>query len=238
MEGQNLTVTSPSIPSQSSRHISSAIDTSGSPSGSRGKRKISSGEKGSVESMFNAQAKEKCEASIGRFFVANGIPYNAARFTYYKQMVKDILSMNSSFVPPGEHKLRTTILDEEYSKVALLFEDMRRIWVRTGCSIVMDGWTDVRHRPLINIIVTSPASSYFLRAIDSSGKKKDADFQFTILRDAIEEIGPSNVVQVITDSAPMCKSVGLMIEGAYRHIFWTPCVHSLNNALKDIGKIE
>ena len=102
-------------------------------------------------------------------------------------MVKDILSMNSSFVPPSEHKLRTTILDEEYSKVALLFEDMKCTWVRTGCSIVMDGWTDVRHRPLINIIVTSPTGS-FLKAIDCSGKKKDAKFQFTILRDAIEEV--------------------------------------------------
>ena len=57
--------------------MTSAIGTSGSPSGSRGKRKISGSEKGSVESMFNAQAKEKCEASIGRFFVANGIPYHA-----------------------------------------------------------------------------------------------------------------------------------------------------------------
>ena len=143
MEWQNLIVTSPAIQSQSSRHISSAICTSGSPVESRGKRKMSSGEKGSVESMFNAQAKEKCEAAIGRFFVANGIPYHATHSTYFKQMVKDILNMNSSFVPPGEHKLRTTILGEEYSNVALLFEDMRRTWFRTGCSIVMDGWTDV-----------------------------------------------------------------------------------------------
>ena len=154
-------------------------------------------------------------------------------------MVKDILSMNSSLVPPDEHELQTTILDEEYPKVALLFEDMKCIWVRTGCFIVIDVWTEFKHRSLINIIVTSPAGSYFLRAIDCSGKKKDADFQLTILRDAIEEIGPSNVVQVITDSALVCKSAGLMIEGAYRHIFWTPCcVHALNNALKDIGKIE
>ena len=61
MERQNLTLTSPSILSQSSRHMSSAINTSGSPTESRGKRKMSSGEKGSVESMFNAQAKEKCD---------------------------------------------------------------------------------------------------------------------------------------------------------------------------------
>ena len=104
---------------------------------------------------------------------------------------------------------------------------------------MMDGWTHVRHRPLINIIVTSPAGSYFLKAIYCSGKKKDAEFQFTILRDAIEEVGSSSVVQVITNFAPVCKSTGMMMEGAYRHIFWTSCcVHALNNALKDTGNLE
>ena len=30
-----------------------------------------------------------------------------------------------------------------------------------------------------------------------------------------------------------------MIQSRYKHIFWTPCcVHALNNALKDIGKIS
>ena len=64
-----MTVTSPSIPSQSSSHMSSAIGTSGRPTKSRGKRKISSGEKRSMQSMFNAQAKEKREATIGRFLL-------------------------------------------------------------------------------------------------------------------------------------------------------------------------
>lgn len=46
-------------------------------------------------------------------------------------------------------------------------------------------------------------------------------------------------VQIITDAAPVCKRAGKLIEGTYRHIFWTPCcVHALNNALKDIGKID
>jgi hypothetical protein len=59
------------------------------------------------------------------------------------------------------------------------------------------------------------------------------------LRDVIEEVEAANVVQVITDSTRVCKSAGLMVEGTYRHIFWTPCcVHALNNALKDIGKLD
>ena len=107
--------------------------------------------------------------------------------------------------------------------------------MKTGCSIVMDGCTDTRHRPLINVIGTSTVGSYFLKAVDCSGKRKDADFQFGILREAIEEVGPSNVVQVITDSAHVFKLAGMMVEGAYKHIFWTPCcVH----ALKDMGKLS
>ena len=49
----------------------------------------------------------------------------------------------------------------------------------------------------------------------------------------------SNVVQVVTDSAQVCKLVGLIVESTYKHIFWTPCcVYALNNTLKDIGKID
>ena len=111
--------------------------------------------------------------------------------------------------------------------------------MRSGCSIVMDGWTDITKRPLINIIVTCVDGPFFLRAIDCSGKRKDAAFQFELLRDAIEEVGPENVVQVVTDAATVCRSAGLLVQSTYRHIFWTPCcVHALNNALKDIGKID
>ena len=54
-------------------------------------------------------------------------------------MCKDIYVAGPSFVPLGETKLRTTILDKEYSKVNILVEDMRKIWMTEGCSIIMDG---------------------------------------------------------------------------------------------------
>lgn len=118
-------------------------------------------------------------------------------------------------------------------------ERMRQTWLRFGCSIVMDGWTDIRKRPLINIIVTSSEGPFFLKAVDCSGKRKDASFQFELLREAIEDVGPDSVVQVVTDAAAVCRSAGLLIQNKYQHIFWTPCcVHALNNALKDIGKIQ
>jgi hypothetical protein len=92
---------------------------------------------------------------------------------------------------------------------------------------------------LLNIIVTSLAKPYFLRAIDCNGKIKDATFMFEVLKDEIDEVGPSNAVHVIIDATPAYRETRLMVQSRYRHIFWTPCsAHCLNNVLKHIGKIS
>ncbi|KAL4556082.1 hypothetical protein LXL04_038722 [Taraxacum kok-saghyz] len=53
---------------------------------------------------------------------------------------------------------------------------------------------------------------------------------------AIENVGSSNVLQVVTDNAANCKAVGREIEKVYKHIFWSPCcVHTLNLIFKDMG---
>ena len=89
---------------------------------------------------------------------------------------------------------------------------------------------------MINIIATSPKGAMFLKAEDCSGEVKDAPFIADVIMAAIEKIGPSKVVQVITDNAPVCKAAGLIIESRYDHIFWTPCiVHNLNLILEEIG---
>lgn len=79
----------------------------------------------------------------------------------FKQTIKDVAFVGPSFAPLGDHKLRTTLLDKEYSNVNLQL---------------------IQH---------------------------------------------------------VCKLANMMVKGAYKHIFWTPCyIHALNNALKDIGKID
>eukprot|EP01018_Ginkgo_biloba_P024520 Gb_28083 [translate_table: standard] len=91
----------------------------------------------------------------------------------------------------------------------------------------------------MNVIVVCPKGSMFLNAVDYNGELKDETFIANILIDAIESVGPSNVVQGITDNARICKVDGLVVEARYEHIFWTPCaIHSLNLILKKIGNIE
>ena len=69
----------------------------------------------------------------------------------------------------------------------------------------------------------------FLKAEDCSGEVKDSNFIAEILISAIKQVGPANVVQVITDNAHVCNVASLIIKSRYNHIFWTPCiVHNLN----------
>ncbi|KAH9302637.1 hypothetical protein KI387_014220 [Taxus chinensis] len=206
---------------------------------SRGKRKAVGAAPNSIIDMFDSKAREEADDAIGKLFYTAGIPFNVARSPYYKEAMTKVAKAGTNYVPPGDTKLRTTILDRNSSTVNLLMEEMKVTWVSHGCSIIMDGWTDIRHCPLINVIVSCKDGPYFLRAIDCSGKRKDVEFQYQIFKNAIGEVGLSNVVQVVTDAAYVRRATGKLVEREYWHIYWTPwCVHAMNNALKGIGKIQ
>ena len=64
--------------------------------------------------------------------------------------------------------MRASLLDKGVTRMQRLMGDLKQSWLRLGCSIVMDGWTDIQQRPLLNVIVTFPAEPYFFRAIDCS----------------------------------------------------------------------
>jgi len=75
----------------------------------------------------------------------------------------------------------------------------------------------------------------FLKALNCPGEVKDKDFITKHMRDIIMDVRASNVVQIVTDNAAVCKAVGLLTEAEFPSICWTPCdVHTLNLALKNI----
>eukprot|EP01018_Ginkgo_biloba_P035954 Gb_31152 [translate_table: standard] len=163
---------------------------------------------GTVQSLFEIENRGEVDLAIARFLYANGISFNVARSSYYGEMIKAIMGAPSGYKPPSFEKLRITLVDKEKARVEEEIAPLKHAWSIDGCLIVMDGWTDIHNRPLLNIIVSSTSGPYFFRAIDCSGKEKNTFFLRDVLSGAIEEIGVSNVVQVITDVAPVCRVVG------------------------------
>ena len=80
---------------------------------------------------------------------------------------------------PRYYKARTVGLDKEKAKIqnALgLFTNPWKLftnpWNQYGVSIVSDGWTNVKGKPLINVLGVSATGAVFLSAHDYSNKFK------------------------------------------------------------------
>ncbi|XP_050209053.1 uncharacterized protein LOC126659729 [Mercurialis annua] len=82
---------------------------------------------------------------------------------------------------------------------------------------------------------TSESGPMFLKAVNCKGEYKDKFFIANLLKEQIKNVGEQNVVQVITDNAPVCRAAGVLIESKFPTIYWTPCVvQTLNLEFKAI----
>ncbi|WVZ88415.1 hypothetical protein U9M48_034941 [Paspalum notatum var. saurae] len=189
-----------------------------------------------LEKAYDMENRNQLDALIARLFYSGGISFNIARNPYYREAFKFAANHNlGGYVPPSYNKLRTTLLKQERAHVESLLDRLKSVWPEKGVTICSDGWTDAQRRPLINFIAVAETSPMFLRAIDASGDEKTKEYIAEKLVAVVEEVGPKNVVQIITDNAANCKGAGLIVQQKYDNIFWTPCVvHTLNLALKNI----
>ena len=108
-----------------------------------------------------------------------------------------------------------------------------------GVSLCSDGWDNVVHRLLMNIMLSCPAGDIFLGSVDTSGNKKTKEYIVGELKRFIEQIGPMKVSQICTDNAAnMLGAVGKVIE-TYPHIYKQGCAaHALDLLLEDWAKIQ
>lgn len=185
---------------------------------------------------YNLHAREQLDGEIARMFYSAGLPFNLARNPYFIRAFSFAANNNlAGYIPPGYNAIRTNLLQKERTHIENLLDSTKSTWRNKGVSIVCDGWTDPQRRPLINFMAVNESGPVFIRAFNCEGEYKDKHFISSLIKEVITEVGASNVVQVITDNAPVCKAAGLLIEQTYSNIFWTPCVvHTLNLAIKNI----
>ncbi|GAV70795.1 DUF659 domain-containing protein/Dimer_Tnp_hAT domain-containing protein, partial [Cephalotus follicularis] len=179
---------------------------------------------------------EHLDYEIVTMFYSAGLPFNLARNPYFQSTFTYAANHNIvMYLPPGYNLLRTTLLQKEKANIDRLCVSIRNSWNEKGVSIVSDGWSDSQRRPLINFMSVSDGDAMFLKSIDCSGQTKDMHFIYNLLKEVINEVGYTKVIQVIMDNALNCKGARQLIEQEFPSIVWTPCVvYTLNLALKNI----
>jgi len=177
--------------------------------------------KGPLESSFNIQARDTLDYEIVRMFYASSLSFNLARSPYYRSAFSYAANTSnlSGYVSPSYNKLRGHLLAKERIHVENLLEPIRNSWKHKEVTIVSDGWSDPQKKPLINFIIVTNTGPIFLKSINASDEIKDKDFIARHMRDVVIEVGPDNVVQIITDNAAVCKAAGMLIELEFSSIY-------------------
>ena len=138
------------------------------------------------------QMQHEAEGEIARTIIECNLSFNVLQTEQWKKMVVAIskVGYQEGWTGLSYYEMRTSKLDEERRRIDKLLDPVRSGWTKYGCSILSDGWTDRKKRGIINILVSCPLGTYFLRAVDSArgGKKTSAEFIYRHIRQAILEV--------------------------------------------------
>ncbi|GBG77545.1 hypothetical protein CBR_g23990 [Chara braunii] len=174
---------------------------------------------------------------LDNFLFCMNQPFNLVDNEYFLEFIDAVKKAHPSWLPYHRDDARTRRLDSTFGRTRADVTAMTMKWQVKGCMLQMDGWSDRRNRPHLNVMVSSPIGTVFWKSVCMEGKDKDSAAYFKILDGVIKEIGSNAVVGVVMDNARVCVKAGKMVEAAYPQIFRVGCTaHALDLALEDMYK--
>lgn len=197
------------------------------------------------QTSFNFEKKKKdllswqAQKCIGRFFYEMGIDFSVANSPSFQDMINASHGKEKCEIPSCQ-ELKGWILHEQAMEMQEYVKRIRHSWESTGCSILLDGWTDENGRNLVSFIVDCPQGPIYLRSSDISTSIGNVDSLQLLLDGVIEEVGVNNVVQIVACSTSgWMGDVGKQFMERRRTVFWTVSVfHCIALMLEKIGTID
>jgi hypothetical protein len=116
-------------------------------------------------------------------------------------MCEAIGQFGPGLVPPTRDSLRERLLEEEYARTKSLLQEREAEKIKNGCSIMTDAWSDRKRRSIMNLCTNCADGTTFISSKETSAVSHTSEVIFEFVDKAIEDIGPENVVQVVTDNA-------------------------------------
>ncbi|GBG67389.1 hypothetical protein CBR_g526 [Chara braunii] len=180
---------------------------------------------------------ERTSRFLDQFLICTNQPFSLVEDVFFLEFLEAVRTAHPTWMPCRRDEQRTKRLDAEYARVGAEVRAMVVKWKKTGCMLQMDGWSDRRNKPHLNVMVSSPVGTVFWKSVCMEGKEKDSTAYFRVLDNVIKEIGADAVVGVVMDNARVCVKAGKMVETAYPTIFSVGCTaHALDLALEDMYK--
>ncbi|CAO2819416.1 unnamed protein product [Amaranthus hypochondriacus] len=166
----------------------------------------------------------KCKTDISEYLYSNNIDPNVVESPSFQELL-NIGGKGSQLQSsvPTVNDLREGMLSKKFHEIQTWVENIKKSWPLTGCSVILEGWTDeIKGRKLMNVLVDCPMGTVYLQSLDVSKEFGDVYAMENVIEQVIKEIGPKNVLQVLSyASSPWLNGVGLRIEARHESIFWS-----------------
>nr|GEX87903.1 hypothetical protein [Tanacetum cinerariifolium] len=166
------------------------------------------------QTLIDALNKERTYSVCqycARWVYEAGVPFHSINNDGFKKFVEAVGQYDRGYRPPSQYQLREPLLKEEVERTKGLLKKQEEEWAQNGCSVMTDGWTDRKRRSIMNFCVNS--------------------------REGIEDVGPQNVIQVVTDNAANNMAAAQLLVNKRPSLFWTSCAaHTIDLMLEAISK--
>lgn len=192
-----------------------------------------------ISSVKSIAQREKTDVhmAIGRFLFDIGAEFDAVSSVNFQPLVDAIVSGGFGVSLPANEDLKGWILKSCVEEMKKDIDECRTMWKKTGCSVLVHESSSDKGRKVLNFLVHCPEKVVFLRSVDASDY--DDDKLCELLKEVVEEIGDTNVVQVITKCEDHYLSAGKKLMEAYPSLYWVPCAaHCVDKMLEEFGEVD
>eukprot|EP00253_Pinus_taeda_P023608 PITA_23608 len=122
---------------------SSPFDSAHGPQANRGQMQPT------LDDHWKKELREIACDYIARWWYDADIPFNTSCSPHYEPMFDAIFAVGKGFTVPTMHDLWGSLLQKEVMSIDGYLKDFKSSWVKTGCTIMSDGWIDQRNRTII-----------------------------------------------------------------------------------------
>ncbi|KAG6631013.1 hypothetical protein CIPAW_13G061100 [Carya illinoinensis] len=155
-------------------------------------------------SMCSNEMLVQAKMAVARWWYDSNLPFNAAQSKFYQPAIDAMTAIGPGFKGPSLYELRGNLLKMAVNEVQNYLQQIKKVWTETGCTLMADGWTNQKQQSIINFLVYCPKGTMFLKSVDTSGLRKDAETLFKIFDEVVQEIGVENLQK-------------------YGSFYWSPC---------------
>ncbi|XP_076960247.1 uncharacterized protein LOC143636567 [Bidens hawaiensis] len=175
---------------------------------------------------------------ICRWAYKCAIPFHAYEDDSFILMLEAVGKFGRGLPPPTRYEMGETYLKKEAERTTNLLKPYKDEWEINGCSIMTDAWSDRKRRNIMNLCVNSKLGIGFLSSKESSDEAHTSEHIYEYVEACIKEVGPENVVQIVTDNASNNMGAAKLLHEKRPTIFWTSCAtHTINLMLEGIGAL-